>query len=486
MIHLTDADARPLNLTTLASGDGDPIARGVLVERMKFAQTAGFTFNGGRDMNTVLGYPAFITAKQYRDRYARGGIAGRIVDAICDATWRGAVELIENENNEEDTAFEEAWTALDQRLQIQAKVLRGDKLSRLSSYAVLLLGAPGELQTPLEKARKPEELAYIKAYSGGDVVSTSLQRAQAQAMSSEADCVVGDLDLDPHSPRFGLPETYKLRYIDPKNPHEARTVHHSRIVHLAEGCLNNEIYGQPALERVWNLLDDLDKVTGGGAEAFWLRANQGLHLNIDPAMPVQDVEKQIAKLTEQSEDYKHQLTRWLRTRGVDVKTLGSDVANFSQQADAIIKQIAGAKGMPMRVLTGSEMGELASSQDRDNWKDQVNGRQTSYAGPYIMRRLADRLIEFNFLPTPAEGAQAYEVRWPQTQVLTEEEKHAGAKAWADCVVDGAPVFTVDEIRDKWYQMDPQEPLDAALVEELEAALGKNDTSTVTRLLGLTA
>ena len=174
--------------------------------------------------------------------------------------------------------------------------------------------------------------------------------------------------------------------------------------------------------------------------------------------------------------------------------LGSDVANFAQQADAIIKQIAGAKGMPMRVLTGSEAGELASSQDRDNWKDQVNGRQTSYAGPYIMRPLADRLIEFGFLPTPAEGAQAYQVRWPQTQVLTEEERHAGAKAWAETIVGGAPVFSADEIRDKWYQMDPQEVKPESIVPEvttaiakaIEAAVDRNDTEAVNRLLGLTA
>ena len=94
------------------------------------------------------------------------------------------------------------------------------------------------------------------------------------------------------------------------------------------------------------------------------------------------------------------------------------MANFSNPADAILTQIAGSKAIPKRILTGSEMGELASSQDRDNWKDQINGRQTGYAGPYIVRPLVDRLIKYGYLPTPKKGPREYEVRCPQIQVLT--------------------------------------------------------------------
>src|SRR5678815_446086 len=122
---------------------------------------------------------------------------------------------------------------------------------------------------------------------------------------------------------------------------------------------------------------------------------------------------------------------------------------------AIITQIAGAKAIPKRILTGSEMGELASSQDRDNWKDQVQGRQTGYAGPYIVRPLVDRLVKYGYLPPPKEGPLAYEVRWPHIETLTEKEKVDGAKGWASVnQTNGEVVFTDAEIREKWADKAP--------------------------------
>ena len=50
----------------------------------------------------------------------------------------------------------------------------------------------------------------------------------------------------------------------------------------------------------------------------------------------------------------HQQTRFISTQGVDVNPLGSDTADFSPNADAILTQIAGATGYPKRILTGSQ------------------------------------------------------------------------------------------------------------------------------------
>ena len=139
---------------------------------------------------------------------------------------------------------------------------------------------------------------------------------------------------------------------------------------------------------------------------------------------------------------------------MNVQPLGSDVANFQSPADAILTQIAGARGIPKRILTGSEMGELASSQDRDNWKDQVNGRQTQYAGPYIVRPLVDRLLLYGYLPPPKAEGQ-YEVVWPHIEVMTETEKGQIAQQMAAVnQAMGMPVFISAEIRDHAYKWEP--------------------------------
>ncbi len=288
---------------------------------------------------------------------------------------------------------------------------------------------------------------------------------------------IWEYDIDPKSTRFGQPLTYRLRRVELGNALPA-PVHYTRVLHVAEGLLDDEVFGIPSLECVWNLIEDLEKVTGGGAEAFWLRANQGLHLDVDKDMSLDPTSAAatLDKLKDDLESYKHGLTRWMRTRGVSVNTLGSDVANFGPPADAILTQIAGAKGIPKRVLTGSEMGELASSQDRENFRDVIVGRQTQYAGPYIVRPLVDRLIAYGYLPTPAKGADAYDVQWPHIQVMTEDEKAAGAQRWAQVnATFGMTVFSDAETRDHWYDKAPleleqdqqdQESWRAALAEKM--------------------
>ncbi len=429
---------------------------GILLGRRNFGRNHGISFDGRRDEYEVLGYADTITIQDYWDAYERGGIAGSIVDVMPDATWRGdpPMKLIEDDDPDNATEFEKAWTALDQKHQICGLFLRVVKLSRLSTYAVLLIGADGKLSDPLPKVKTPDALLYLKPYIGGGGPGSN---RSTRNVAYDGDATVFEYDLDTSSPRFGKPLSYTLKNTDFAT--EQFKVHWSRIIHIAEGVLDNDVFGQPALQRVWNLLADLRKVTGGGSESFWLRANQGLHLNIDKdmAMSPADQTAAVAGLKEQAEAYKHQLTRWLRTRGVEVNTLGSDVANFQANADAIITQIAGAKRIPKRILTGSEMGELASGQDRENFRDQILGRQMQYAGPYMARPLADRLIEHGFLPKPKKET-GYKVWWPHIEVLTETERTAGASAWAGVnSTQGDLVFTEPEIREKWAGLPPLTP-----------------------------
>lgn len=494
-------------------------AASVILQRMQFLRQAGITFHGMRDLYEILGYKRLLTNRDYRDRYARGGIAGTIVDCRPDATWRGNVDVVEDMDSQIDTPFEKAWARLNKKHQVQAKLHRADKLSQLSTYSVLLIGAPdGNLFDPLPKGNgTPDKLLFLSAFSGGGGPGGD---ANSRTVALDADCTIFEFETDTKSPRFALPKSYQLKRTDISSPTLARPVHWSRIVHVAENCLWDEVYGRPALERVWNLLDDLDKVTGGGAEAFWLRANQGLHVNVDKDVQFssdKSREQQMAELKQQIEDYAHQQARMIRSRGVDITPLGSDVANFESPAEAVLTQIAGSVRIPKRILVGSEAGEMASTQDRDNWEDQIVGRQLQHAGPYIVRRLVDRLLEYNYLPPPSKGIDEYDVRWPGAQRLSEEEKYKGCKAWAEVNASMKnaglePVFLGAEMRKKWYMYDPitkeqiekerleqPEPVaplpgkpqmvpraaeEAELLQVLTAAIEEQNTEVIDSILGL--
>ncbi len=213
------------------------------------------------------------------------------------------------------------------------------------------------------------------------------------------------------------------------------------------------------LESVWNLLFDLEKVTGGGAESFFQRAKHTLTVNADKDMQFDPLA--LAALKDKLEEYEHGITNFIPTRGTEVKLLQSAIAPFGTNADAILKQIAGSKGIPMRILTGSEMGTLASEQDAANFDSQVQDRRTGYAGPKMVRKLVDRLIEYGYLPEPRQ----YDIGWPVEENTDELGKADLANKMATVnTTYGGVVFSGEEIRNKSFDLDPLP--DADSFEEL--------------------
>lgn len=422
-------------------------AAAALSSRSRFWDNiAGITFRGRRDLFEALGYDRLITAQMYRSRYRRNAVAARIVEAMPKATWRGGAEVIENEDPNQ-TDFEKAFDALERRLNVWSIFHRCDILAGLGRYAVLLLGTPGDLQEPL----------------------TSLDAANLQYLTpfSEEDAPIDKFDNDINSPRFGLPIFYSVRRIAPNafryNTPESkgRRVHYTRVIHIADGLLDDHVYGIPRLEKVWNNLDDLEKVTGGGAEAFWKRADAGLVLDLDPMINlVRDTETgtfpELEHLKKQVDDYEHALKRVLTTRGVKVSSLGSEVADIGSSVTALMSQISAGSEIPQRILMGSEAAKLASTQDADTWDERVMDRRTEFAAPQVVRPFIDRLIKLKAIPAPKDNL--YDVRWPEIKNLNEAQRAAIATQWAALNKSaGTTVVTGQEIRDHVLGLGPMPP-----------------------------
>ena len=404
-----------------------------LISRASFATRSGITFGGKRDLFEALGFQRVLRPEDFRDRYARNGIAARVVEAAPLATWRGGAELIEDDDPDVVTPFEETWSEIEKRLKVWSAFSRADVLAGLGRYAVVLIGAPGELETPLPPTLRPEQLLYLTP-------------------RGEQDAIVDKFIDDPQDVRYGLPEFYQLK-LGSVLGRTARTVtrrtHWSRVLHIADGVLDDRVYGTPRLERVWNDFDNLEKVTGGGSEAFWLRVNQGMYFNVDKEIDLEPEE--VTKAQEQIDEYVHNLRRTMMLRGAKMETLGSDVANFDKQVDSILTLISGATGIPKRILMGSERGELASTQDRENWETKITDRRADFAEPFVVRPFVDLLIERGVLPEPTE----YEVQWPEIESLTEVERGQVATSWARLSkLAGGPVVLPKEIRDRVLRLDP--------------------------------
>lgn len=407
---------------------------------------AGLTYKGKRNVSEQLGYIEKIRPVDYRLRYERNEIAARVVEALPVSTWRTGGQLIETDDPEATTDFEIAWLALEDRLHIWSRFLRTDVMAGLGRYAVLLIGTPGSLQEEMPKLSGPQDIYYLSVYP-------------------EEHAKISKWEINTANPRYGLPLEYTLSRptdSDGRTNQPELRVHHSRLLHVSDGLLDDDVYGMPRLQRIWNRLDDLEKVVGGGAEAFWKRADPGMQVEMDPEVEVTpDDEK---KLSEEVDEYQHGLRRTVRTRGVDLKVLDANVAQFSQPVEAILSLISGGVSIPKRILLGTEAGELASTQDRDNWNDRVSDRRFNYAEPMIVRPFVDRLIIAGALPAPTEET-GYSVRWPQLEELNEVERADVALKQAQAnKAQGERILTTNEIRDRVYGYDPLD--DAELVAPL--------------------
>lgn len=358
--------------------------------RQSLARAMGYEFQGERDIYTALGYKKDLGFNDFEVRFLRQDIGKTIVQAPCDESWKDDPMVIEKGTEEEETEFEGRWKELasDKELGLFHHLYRLDVLSGIGRYGVLFIG--------FDDVKKVEDHSK-PAKSSEMIFLTPLSEVNAQ---------ISTYDRNPNSKRNGQPETYKLQVGESSDTQSAITAHHSRVVHVAEGALENGIFGRPRLQAVYNRLMDLERVVGAAGEGFWQMGFPGMHFDIrDDFQPDPD---DLDTVKGQIEDYIHRFTRVLRTQGIDVKTLQSQMADPQKIQTAIIDLIAGATGIPKRILIGSERGDLASTQDEVAWAKRIDVRRKRHLNPHILDGLILRCINAGVLPKSENG---WEYQW---------------------------------------------------------------------------
>ncbi len=373
----------------------------------------GMTHKGKRDLYGEFGYPQEISFFDYYQKYRRQNIARRIINLPVNATWAGGVHF-------EDETFQAEWKKLVRKSHLLDIIKRADKLAGLGRYSGIVLGFDGDrsLATPVAPGSK-RELVYAQAYS-------------------EAALQISTLETNVQDPRYGLPRTYKIEghainidgvsgKVVPIKRGQAPEVHWTRVIHIAEDLLENEIIGTPRLEPVYNDLLDMLKISGGTAETFWLTANRGMQADVDKDASLGDSERE--ELEEELERYMHRLSRIIKTRGVKLESLGSDTPSPREPFEVVLSLISGSTGIPQRILVGSEAGHLASEQDRANWAERVKERRAEYAEPVILDQTIDRL-QYAGVLTQTEEMPEYVWQDPFIQSPLEQNQTMAQQARA--------------------------------------------------------
>lgn len=422
-------------------------------QRQSLMAASGKQFGGDRDVYAAAGYPNNISFEQYKAKYLRQGIAGRVVDAPADETWRKA-PLVKDTDDTGGSDFMRAWAdltdtervvegELDDRRNVWHYLNRLDRAAGIGRYGVLIIG--------VQDGRDTNEPLLKNSVKNGTKGLLYLRVCDEKSAS------IATTVTDTKDRRYGLPETYNVVINDDG---AVGVFHWTRVVHVAEKLLDSETYGTPRLERIYNDLEDLLKITAGSGESAWKLMYQGIIMSTKDGYESEDGEVSKSK----AEEYVHGLMRVLAVEGMDVEIQGGEIVDPSPVIQIFVALISAATGIPQRILLGSERGELASSQDEANWLKLIESRQMNLAGPAMLRPLINRFIYCGILPVPLDGR--YTIEWPSLFQLSEAETVAMNKDKAVIIATLSPPGAADSY------IDENEVRELAFLPERESSTAR--------------
>lgn len=403
-----------------------------LLSRSMLGSRLGVQFGGARDLYETFGYKRFADFQDYQNIYDRHGLGHRVIKKYATSTWNRMPVLIDGEQRSDTldkaaTPFLKEWTALAKRLGILQVMRQADIMCQIGRYSILFLGASGDDYS--QPAKKDDGLFYIAAYN-------------------ENQSVIQKLIAEPKNEKFGMPESYTVAFdgIDVGVAMPGGTnVHHTRAIHISEDRLGSRIYGTPRLQAPLNRLFDLEKVTGGGAEAAWLAVWGGMLFSTQEGIDVPSEDSEEGRfMAEQMQKYFHRMQRYAVIKGLDVNNLGTQSVNIEQIYNTLKTDFAGTVGVPQRILFGSERGELASSQDMEEWNGEIGSRRMNFAEPEILDPFIKWCVDMGVLPAPDNKEWKYE--WYPVYSMTQIEKATYANllaTGANSISGGVPEVALD-------------------------------------------
>lgn len=409
-----------------------------VLSRLDFMRS--FFDSSTRDIDKECGHPESISIDQHRRAFQRGDVAGRIISIYPEESWASDPDIYETEDPSE-TEFEKAWKALDNQFQLMSYMLRADVLSGIGRFGIILLGIDDgkALNLPVDGVI-PDGIT-IDATAEGEAPTRKLLYLQT---FEEGIVAVKEVEKNVNNPRYGLPTMYTVTFIDVNSiggvasagtvsqKGQQTDIHWTRVIHVCDNRTNSEVYGTPRLERVYNRWLDVRKIAGGSGEMFWKGGFPGLSLETLPAPDGQTVELDVTATKEQVQAYMEGLQRYLVTQNLQVKNLGTQVADPGPSLEAQLKLISCAIGCPWRIFMGSEVGQLASGQDIVAWNKRITRRRKRYITPYIILPMIRRLQQMKILPavTEPDGVKVY---WEDLNAPSKDDQAKYAQTLSDAI-----------------------------------------------------
>lgn len=390
-----------------------------------------------RDVDEESGHPYTVTIEDCKRKFLRGDIASRVNKIYPEECWSQHPEIYETEEDRE-TEFEKSWDALQTKFRLYSLLQRADILSGIGRFGVILLGIGdgGKLNEPVVGIDETGQLVGER--------SAGLKLLYLRPFD-ETFVKIKSVQADEQNPRYGLPVMYEIRFTadqvlsqgvsvvsGPTETTTTKEVHWTRVIHICDNRTNNDVYGLPRMEVVFDRILGLHKIASGSPEMFWKGGFPGIAVETQGGPNGEPVQLDKETTKEELMSYFEGLQRYLALEGATAKSLAVEIEDPGPHAELQIRLICITLSVPWRIFMGAEVGALASGQDIIAWNRRLNRRREEYLTPFVIRPFIDRLIAFGVLPMPkgnknelvvADPEQPqYTISWMDLNTPSEEDK----------------------------------------------------------------
>jgi hypothetical protein len=495
-------------------------------------------FDPRRDIYDECGYPrGYVPPEAYQELFERSVAGARVCEVLSKQSWKKPPTVFESKDTKDKTAFEEAWDKLggdlggeqswykdEEYSPIWEYLMRADVLCGIGQYGCIFLGIDDDRdlsqpadtlkeegsipkEVPKEKNQPETPKDAIPPPSAGVSSPAALNQFPRYKLTVNEDTPKRKLvyirvfpetqarvvayESNRRSPRFGRPTMYAVTFQDPNNypsgggvavgyTPTTLNVHWTRMVHVVDNyhqATSSEIAAAPRMRPVLNHILALEKVYGGSGEAYWTSSVPKTVIETHPQLGG-DVNINKAELRNELENLHNSLQKFLILMGMAAKTLPPQIVDPTAYAKVHWEAIAIKLGVPMRILLGSERGELSSAQDDGENNDNVRGRNTSWTAPKLIVPMVNRCILLKCLPAPEQ----FSLWWDDQEVLDPAQKATVAKTRAETMalwvekslgsLIGPQDFLVEELG--YEEERAQAILDAAAKHQEEMAQEAQD------------
>ena len=375
---------------SFSSNEGYELLTGGNIDELLSRATQGKE----RNYDRIFGYNKNPSYSSYCNLYQRNPIAHRITNEMVTKLWAAKPQIIIENNEAQTRTLNNAIEEFD----ILNVMEQADLKAFLGGWSIIRI-LPGQLNTPTR----------FDAFAGNEL-TVKLE--------------------DRNVPEYGQITEYVIKKTN--TPIKAKDA-----IHVANNSHFDRIKGVPGLKSIYNTLQDIGKVIGSSAESIWLAAAQRSILQIEQQGGGDD--KVVEATLKNMKDIQEGIIRNMAIVNGQVSDTQQSAVSPTDHFTVLTQQISAATGIPTRILTGSERGNLASTQDEENWRVQLRTRQVNHIETQILRPVLNNLFNSNLFTQQNLTAS---ILWEE--VSSEDGRIADATKIAALLIQLETIIALDE------------------------------------------